>query len=383
MLRGVAFLARQDLRHVLRSRETLLWTFVMPPVFFFFIGTITGGFGASPDVEPLVLEAPADAGFLADAVARRLAERGFEVRRAEAATADDGTELDEAARLTIPAGFTDSLLAGARVQVVLDPRRDDAAAARYVEVRAGRAVYGVLADLAAVAASGDSATPAAMGAIAAEPRLLTLRVTDAGRRAEPPTGFEQAVPGTMVMFTLIVLLTSGAAPLVVERQAGLLRRLASAPISRESVVAGKAAARLGLALIQIAFAALVGTLFFGVGWGPDPGMVALVLGTWAALAAVLGLLLGNLARSPGQAVALGVLAGNLLAALGGCWWPIEITPPWMRSLALVLPTGLTMDALHRLVSFEAGAASALPHVLVLALMAAAAGWLAARTFRFA
>jgi hypothetical protein len=24
----------------------------------------------------------------------------------------------------------------------------------------------------------------------------------------------------------------------------------------------------------------------------------------------------------------------ILAALGGCWWPIEITPPWMQSLSL-------------------------------------------------
>ena len=48
----------------------------------------------------------------------------------------------------------------------------------------------------------------------------------------PPIGFSQAVPGTMVMFTMLVLLTSGAVTLVVERDQGLLRRLASAPISR-------------------------------------------------------------------------------------------------------------------------------------------------------
>lgn len=436
-LRRAAFLATRDLRHLLRGREALLWTFVMPPVFFFFIGTITGGFAGMMDrPEPLVLEAPADAGHLAGALERRLKERGFEVRRvdpqasgvpaareapasrevpaateasagreaptatetstgreAPAATetstgrearaaAGDEAELEPEARLTLPAGFTDSLLAGSRVRVFLHPASEDLASARYVEVRAGRAVYGLLADLAATAAAGDSVTPAALRAIAAEPRLVTLDVTDAGRRVEPPTGFDQAVPGTMVMFTLLVLLTSGAAPLVTERRSGVLRRLASAPMSRGTVVAGKAGARLGLAVVQIAFAALTGSLLFGVRWGPDPAMVALVLLAWAAVAALLGLVLGNLARSPGQAVALGVLAGNLLAALGGCWWPIEITPPWMQDFARVLPTGVTMDALHRLVSFEAGAASALPHVAVLAGMAAAAGWLAARTFRF-
>ena len=29
---------------MLRARETLLWLFVMPILFFYFIGTVTGGF---------------------------------------------------------------------------------------------------------------------------------------------------------------------------------------------------------------------------------------------------------------------------------------------------------------------------------------------------
>ena len=55
------------------------------------------------------------------------------------------------------------------------------------------------------------------------PRALTLSVTSAGKRLVPPIGFAQAVPGTMVMFTMLVLLTSGAVTLVVEREQGLLR----------------------------------------------------------------------------------------------------------------------------------------------------------------
>jgi len=107
-----------------------------------------------------------------------------------------------------------------------------------------------------------------------------------------------------------------------------------------------------------------------------------VLVAWGGLAAALGLLLGNLARSDGQATAVGVLASNVLAALGGCWWPIEVTAPWMQRLALALPTGWTMDALHRLVSFQAGPASVTAHFLALTGAALAAGWAATRTFRF-
>ena len=40
------FIARKDVAQFMRIRETLLWVFVMPILYFYFIGTVTGGFGA-------------------------------------------------------------------------------------------------------------------------------------------------------------------------------------------------------------------------------------------------------------------------------------------------------------------------------------------------
>ena len=77
-----------------------------------------------------------------------------------------------------------------------------------------------------------------------------------------------------------------------------------------------------------------------------------------------------------------MLTTMVLAALGGCWWPIEIAPTWMQSLSLALPTGWTMDAMHRRVSFGDPASAALPHVTALAVSALAAGWAGARIFRY-
>jgi ABC-type multidrug transport system permease subunit len=214
------------------------------------------------------------------------------------------------------------------------------------------------------------------------PRALTLEVAPAGERQEIPTGFEQAIPGTMVMFTMFMLLTTGAVTLVIERRQGLLRRLASTPIDRGGIVLGKWGGRMALGLVQIAFAMLAGTVLFGMDWGPDLPIIFAVLTGWAALCASLGLLLGNLASTEGQAIGIGVLTANVLAALGGCWWPIEITPGWMQTFSKFLPTGWAMDAMHRLVSFQSGPASVLPHLAALAALALIAGWVGARRFRF-
>ncbi len=117
-------------------------------------------------------------------------------------------------------------------------------------------------------------------------------------------------------------------------------------------------------------------------WGGQLPAVLLLMLSYAALMASLGMLLGSKSRSEGQAAVLGVLSANLLGALGGCWWPIEITPPFMQKLALCLPTGWAMDALHKLISFGRGPESVLPHIVGMGLLATLLLALAARVFRY-
>lgn len=375
MMRDALFLAGKDLRLMLRAKETWLWTFLMPVIFFYFIGTITkGGSPGAPDPkDPIGFYAPQDAGFLADHLARRIEAQNYVLKRA----ASEQEAATSARRILIPPRFTERVLDGEPQKVIFE-RAGSGLAADFDKVRLSRAVYTVLADLIVA----HEATASGLAALSAEPRNLKLEVTSAGTRPRAPSGFEQSVPGTMVMFTLLVLFTSGAVTLAIEREQGILRRLASAPLSRGAVVLGKWMARMGLAVVQIGFAMITGSVLFGVDWGPHLVVVVLLLWLYGGLAASLGMLLGSLARTPPQVIGFGVLTTNVLAALGGCWWPIEITPLWVQKLSLLLPTGWAMDALHKLVNFGAGPATVIPHFAALALSALAAGWAASRKFRF-
>ena len=46
-MRQILFIAWHDTKFQLRQGSTLLWLLVMPPIFFYFIGTVTGGFASS------------------------------------------------------------------------------------------------------------------------------------------------------------------------------------------------------------------------------------------------------------------------------------------------------------------------------------------------
>ena len=376
MFRDAFHLAYMDAKHLLSRRETLLWTFVMPIIFFYFFGTVTGN-SSGPARDNLAVSAPPDAGFLADQLLARLNQRGYHVIRAP----EPKEFLRYRRRLSIPAGFTDSVLAGKPLKIRFDRTGEDMSA-DYDRVRLYRAVYTTLADLIVISGENAKASKEAFEKLAAEPRMLTLSVKPAGKRLDPPTGFEQSVPGTMVMFTLLVLFTSGAVSLTMERNQGILRRLASSPMSRGAVVLGKWGARMSLGVVQIAFAMIAGSVLFHVRWGPNLPVVVLVLLVYGSLAAALGMLLGNFGRTEGQVIGLGVITSNVFAGLGGCWWPIESTPLWTQKLALAFPTGWTMDALHKLMNFGAPPASVLPHLCVTAMAALGAGYVLSRSFRY-
>jgi ABC-type multidrug transport system permease subunit len=365
-MRQILFIAWSDARFQLRQGATLLWVLVMPPIFFFFIGTVTSGFSSGVSggqATPLVVVAESP-GFLQDQITLRLRENDFEPEWVTTLRIAEG-EDPPPRTLMLAANLSDEISAGKQVTVSFDTRAS-ALSRDFEIIRVQRSLYTALADIVVVTASNDGKLSAAdLLALNAEPRIWQLDLSPAGQRQEIPSGFQQAVPGILVMFTLLVLLTSGGSLLVLERKKGLLRRLASAPVSRTEVVSGKWGGRMVLAAVQVTVALGIGTLLFRMDWGPNLAMVIGILAAWAGFCASAGLLIGSVASTEAQAGGLGVLAANALAALGGCWWPIEITPPWMQMLQNFLPTGWTMDALHKLISFQSGAASALPELAII------------------
>lgn len=379
-MRNLLFIAWQDVRYQLKQGSTLLWVFVMPPIFFYFIGTVTGGFSSGMSGAATTLTVMADApGFLKDQVDLRLRQNDFDPTWMESGAS---TESSVERSLTFDSNLTAQVNDGepitARFATSANSLSRD-----FEIIRVQRSLYTTLADIAVADATSDAGLgPESLAALNAAPRIWQLESRPAGARQEIPSGFEQAVPGILVMFTLLVLLTSGGTMLVLERKQGLLRRLASAPISRSEVVAGKWGARMVLAALQVAAALAFGTFLFDMDWGPDFPMVLVVLAAWAGFCASAGLLLGAVALTEAQAAGLGVLAANVLAALGGCWWPIEVTPDWMQALQNFMPTGWTMDALHELISFQSGAAAAVPQVVILVIATIAVGWIAVRRFEY-
>jgi ABC-2 type transport system permease protein len=123
-----------------------------------------------------------------------------------------------------------------------------------------------------------------------------------------------------------------------ERRLGIWRRLRAAPVTRSTLLAGKALATALIALAQIGATFAFGALVFGVTvTGSAVGFVALAMSA-AILSAATGLLVAALGGNEGRARSVSILVILTLSLLGGLWLPACLLPRWAQQLALALPT---------------------------------------------
>ena len=119
---------------------------------------------------------------------------------------------------------------------------------------------------------------------------------------------------------------------------------------------------------------MIGAVIFDVSWG-DPIGVALVTLALILAGATFYILLGTLFRTESQATNMGPFLGILMGMLGGCMWPLEIVPEWIRSVGHLIPTAWAMDGYLALVFGRVPWTAVLTEVAVLLRMATLFGTL--------
>ena len=140
----------------------------------------------------------------------------------------------------------------------------------------------------------------------------------------------------------MITLLGGAEVFVNERLNGTLRRLLTTPTTKGIIITGKIAGRLILGIIQMVLLVGFGAVALGVNWGKSPAALAIMLLSFGLAGTALGVMLGAFARTRRQASGLTTLFSMLMAALGGAWWPLEVTPPAYQAAVKVIPTSWAM-----------------------------------------
>jgi ABC-type multidrug transport system permease subunit len=160
--------------------------------------------------------------------------------------------------------------------------------------------------------------------------------------------FDQYVPGFGITFLLIGMMLGIALTLFDERDWGTMRRLrvSGAPLS--GLLMGKLIARFIVGIAQMVLLFAVGWALFGISLGRNPLALLIPATGISFAAATLGLVIASIARNHDSVMPFGTTLSMAIAAIGGCWWPIDFEPTWMRTLARFAPTTWTMQSFNDL-----------------------------------
>ena len=376
-MKRIRDIGHNDLRLFMKSKAAYIWLFAVPLAFVYFMGFANRGPGDPYNRRPPVLVENNDPDFLGRVFLDELDTQGMWLL--------NPTNRESAARtIRIPTNFTTKVPNREQSRVGFFKRDGSAEAdAAIIEVRLVRALIAMNSHL--LEAATQTNAPAALSeeqlrAVMKKPNPVSLDAKFAGRKPVP-SGFNFSLPGNLVMYLMMNLMIFGGASVAAERRNGVIRRLLVHPVTKLELVMGKIYGLLLLGAVQIIFFLVVGKFAMGVNLGANLPAVALTLFILGWVGSSMGVLVGSLFAAEDRVTGVCVLAGLLMGALGGCWWPLEIAPPALQNIALTLPTGWALRALHQLISFGSGFGAVLLPLGVLLAFGAAANLLAARFFR--
>jgi len=160
--------------------------------------------------------------------------------------------------------------------------------------------------------------------------------------------FDQNVPGFSITFLLLGMLLGISLGVLDERDWGTFDRIRALPLPARNILIGKLVTRFGIGVVQMIVLFAAGYFFFDVSLGPEPWALLLPIAGIAFAGTAFGLVVAAVARSRDSILPLGTIGIVTMAAIGGCWWPIDLEPLWMRQVALAFPTTWAMEAFNDL-----------------------------------
>ena len=367
-MRAVRAITGVELRRFARDRSNIFFVLIFPLLLVLIIGLQFGGGGAGGR-----LAVSGENGELHEQLADALTDAGVEIEGV-----DPDTMRSQVARgrvdagLLIDAGAEAAFAAGedADVELVVGTQGGSQLTAQRVTTAAA-AVSLSHSQVAALVENGADPTEAEEALAASDVPPVTVAVTDVGGLAQAFAGVGQFDTGASSMLLLFVFLTSlaGSATLIQSRKYGIQGRIVGAPVSAAQALVGQALGRWVIATSQGAYIMVATAVLFDVDWG-NLALSLTVLFFFSAVAAGAAMIVGSLIDHDGAASGVGVGAGLVLAALGGCMLPLELFPDTLHTIAHVTPHAWGYEAFAEVQRRDGSLLDIAPHLGVLAGMAA-------------
>jgi ABC-type transport system involved in cytochrome c biogenesis permease component len=360
-------IAKLELNLARRDKEAVVWSLIAPIAMAALMGTVFEN--KPPAATPVSVATGENPDWVGDVFSGLLAKRDLVI-----------TSSENAPRVLIPDRLIQGLVAGDSLEAVVLKRKASDMRAQQVSVK----VREVMFTLAFTARSSWIQNPpdsAEVAALVAREGLLRIDKQQLGEAPRAVTGMVHQLPAMLVMFLLFQLMTFFMVLWVEDLKSGKIKRIVMSPTPMRDLFTGQLVSRLIWGLLQVVVILGVGSVVLRVDLDIPWAWFAIILIAYMVTVISFGLLVGTFFHMPEKASAVGVTAGLLMAALGGCWWPLEVVSEPMRMAAMALPTGLMMDAVGEFIAVGPTAAFPSLNFSILVLMSAVMMPIAIRRMR--
>jgi ABC-2 type transport system permease protein len=375
-MRNALTIAAKDLKERLRDRSAIILA-ILVPLGLAFIMNLTLGPITEQAFSTGVAVSDDDGGPVAQGFASVLGEIERKSFIDVAETASDG---DARARVAadevstaylVPEGFSDAVAANQPASIIVVANPDQPIGAQVGKAIADGYVSEVNAVRLSVATAialgaDDPAGLATAAALQAPPVTLATGETE-GRGFDFATFYATGIAVFFLFFTV----QFGVLSIIDERENGTMPRLLIAPISKQSILAGKLAASFVMGVVSTAVLWLATTLVMGADWGSSLGVLILIV---AGVAAAMGLTaaVATIATTADQAASITAFIVVVFGVLGGTFFPVTRVSGVFEVVSRVTPHFWLMDGFKRLSAGE-GITDILPALGAILLFAAVLG----------
>jgi len=345
-------IARLELLLAFKDKEAVIWSLAAPIAFAWFFGMTFGG-GPAPRTS-VSIDHAGNPEYVGRLVAGLLEKKEIDV-------VENGR-----AKIVLPDSLVQSILDGkdADIEIIRGGLGDQRVQQLSMRVREILYTLTFSAKKSWLVAPPDSNTVTAL--IRSEGPIFVESV-NLGKVPHAAGRFEHQLPAMLVMFLLFQLTTFFMVMWVQDVQTGKIKRIHMSPTTVRQLFLGQLVSRFLWGCMQVVLIGGAGSIILGVRLELPWGYAILMLGSYMVTAISLGLLLASFFTSLEKANAVGVIVALVMAALGGCWWPLEVASTTMRSVSMFLPTGLMMNALGDFVAY--GKDASFPTINFLGLVA--------------
>ena len=360
---NVLRIALNDIRVVLKDRMVIVWWLAMPLAFIFMFSFMIGDRTQDSTWLPVF---KLDNHEMADIFLDELRTDKYQI---DVKPASDEHWIDDWSRaLIIPETFSQDVLSGERVDLTLTKGQgspEKYLAAQTLLVRTLIKFNAAIASIDLIERGWSEASKKDLIAELNQEPQLAVDTRQHFSLRPPPSGFAFTLPAYMVMFMMMMTVMYGGITLVHERSGKRISRLVAMPVSVLEIFLGKMLGRMLQPILQGGLLIAAGVLIFRVNLGDHPLALIPVIISFSFFCGSLGLLFGVVFRTEQQVMGIGILMTILLAALGGCWWPLEVAPKMFQTIALFTPSYWAIQGIHDVMSFGKSWTGVLPECGVL------------------